>query len=37
MWACVGETRHGFRVLVGKHDGKNVLEYTRVDGRIILK
>jgi hypothetical protein len=35
--ARMGERRGGFRVLVGKPDGKNHLEDPDVDGKAILK
>jgi hypothetical protein len=37
--ACgtVGERRNAYRVLVGRTEGKNYLEDTGVDGRVILE
>jgi len=35
--ALVGEWRGAYRVLVGKHEGKNHLGDTGVDGRFILR
>jgi hypothetical protein len=35
--ACMGENRNTYRVLVGKPEGKRLLEDQVVDGRIIVK
>jgi hypothetical protein len=33
----MGETRNAYRILVGKPEGKRLLESSEVGGRIILK
>jgi len=33
----MGDRRGAYRILVGKPDGKNHLQYPDVDGRIILR
>jgi hypothetical protein len=33
----MGDRRGAYRILVGKHEGKNHLEYRGVNGSIILK
>jgi hypothetical protein len=33
----MGERRGAYRVLVGKPEGRNHLEDSRIDGKIILK
>ena len=35
--ARVGENRNAYRILVGKTEGRDQLEATHVDGRIILR
>lgn len=35
--ACMGQKKNTYRVLVGKHDGKNKSDDRGIDGRIILK
>jgi hypothetical protein len=35
--ACMGQKKNTYRVLVGKHDGKNKSDDRGIDGRIILR
>jgi hypothetical protein len=35
--APMGDTRNAYKILVGKPEGKNHLEYLCIEGRIILE